>query len=82
MLGDVTSELQETTEVVEPGMIVAMLEIGCVDFDGKILLGELISKSREYRDGVKPGVSSVILVSGLADNEQILSVLGEAESLQ
>ena len=45
-------------------MIAAMLEIECVDIDGKILLGEVISESREYRDGVKPGVSSVILVSG------------------
>ena len=46
-----------------------MLNIGCVDNDGKILLGEVISESRETRDGVKPGVTSVILVSGLADNE-------------
>ena len=82
VLDEITSELQETTDVVEPGMIAAMLDIGCVDIDGKILLGEVISESWEYRDGVKPGVTSVILVSGLADNEQILSVLDEAELLQ
>ena len=76
VLGDIT---QETTAVVEPGIIAAMLDIGCVDIDGKIFLGEVISVSR---DGVKPGVTSVMLVSGLADNEQILSVLGEAGSLQ
>ena len=82
VLGDVTSELQETTDVVEPGMIATMLDMGCVDIDGKVLLREVISESREYQDGVKPGVTSVILVSVLADNEQILSVFGEAESLQ
>ena len=64
VLGYITSELQETTDVVEPGMIAAMLDIGCVDIDGKILLREVISESWEYRDGVKPGVTSVILVSG------------------
>ena len=43
MLGDIT---QERTDVVEPGMIAAMLDIGCVDNDGKILLREVISESR------------------------------------
>ena len=41
VLGDIT---QETTDVVEPGMIAAMLDIGCVGIDDKILLGEVISE--------------------------------------
>ena len=48
VLGDVTSEPQEKTDVVEPGMIVAMLDIGCAGIDGKILLREVMSESREY----------------------------------